>query len=292
MSNINQIASAIEFMETNLQQPITLADVAEATGYSIYHFCRTFNQIVQHTPYNYLIQRRLSASAHTLRTTTRKIIDIALAYQFNNPETYTRAFKRMFNLSPTQWRKQTQVDERQGLPRFTAQYLHHIQQIQKPRWVEKPAFYIVGLMSRLADTETDTNFLWETTQQALGNLTHEGWYGVQLYPNGWQTTDYFYLAGVGVRDITNLPSAFVIKPLPAMRYTTIHHPGNWETRPLTYRYFYHTWLPKLGRQPLFPLELEVYCNRPTENGQNEITLYIPLERGSKQGIEVDSLLET
>ena len=45
---LQAIDAAIQFVENRLRDPITVADIAAAAGYSLYHFIRTFNQIVQH----------------------------------------------------------------------------------------------------------------------------------------------------------------------------------------------------------------------------------------------------
>ena len=104
MSHLTAICRAVDFVEDNLTEVITVADMAAAASYSLYHFSRTFNHVVHHTPYDYFMRRRLSESARQLAETDRKIIDIALDYQFNNPETYSRAFRRMFGVQPSRWK--------------------------------------------------------------------------------------------------------------------------------------------------------------------------------------------
>ena len=86
MTELVSIAKAIDYVEESLRQPITVADMAGSASYSVYHFCRMFNQVTHHPPYDYLMRRRLSESASALLRSDRKIIDIALEYQFNNPE--------------------------------------------------------------------------------------------------------------------------------------------------------------------------------------------------------------
>ena len=98
MAEATSIVLAIDFVEENLGEDITIADVAEATGYSLYHFCRVFTQATHHPPYDYLIRRRLSQAAQDLLASERRIIDVALDYQFSTPETFSRAFKRLFGI--------------------------------------------------------------------------------------------------------------------------------------------------------------------------------------------------
>ena len=83
MSQLDSMYAAVEFIEANLRSPIRVADMAASVSYSLYHFCRTFNAAVRHTPYDYLMRRRLTESARELVESDRKIIDIACDYQFN-----------------------------------------------------------------------------------------------------------------------------------------------------------------------------------------------------------------
>jgi AraC family transcriptional regulator len=126
MSNIPAMIQAVEFIEDNLTEDIAVADVADAVSYSLYHFCRMFNSVIHHTPYDYLMRRRLSESARELVETNKKIIEIAFDYQFNSPETYSRAFKRMFSVQPYQWRKRESIDRRSLMSRLTAEHIQHM----------------------------------------------------------------------------------------------------------------------------------------------------------------------
>ena len=113
---LQAIHTALQYIEDHLHDEIAVADIAAATGYSLYHFIRTFNQAVHHTPYDYLMRRRLSEAACALLDSDDRIIDIALDYQFNNHETFSRAFKRMFDTQPSQWREVGRIPRRSLMP--------------------------------------------------------------------------------------------------------------------------------------------------------------------------------
>ncbi|MBT7191835.1 MAG: helix-turn-helix transcriptional regulator [Anaerolineae bacterium] len=125
-AKITAIYSAIEFIEKHLKDEISVGDIAASAGYSLYHFIRVFNQTVQHSPYDYLIRRRLSEAALELRASDRRIIDISMDYCFQNHETFSRAFKRMFAVQPSQWRSKKNVQSWLLLPRLSMEYLRHI----------------------------------------------------------------------------------------------------------------------------------------------------------------------
>ncbi len=172
MSQLDSMYAAVEFIEANLRGPIRVADMAASVSYSLYHFCRTFNAIVQHTPYDYLMRRRLTESARELVESDGKIIDIACDYGFNNPETYSRAFRRMFAMQPSQWRKRAVTEEQRLMPALSLAYLEHINRgnYLKPVLVEKEAFQVAGLITLVEGDRAVTEKLWEILLQELERL--------------------------------------------------------------------------------------------------------------------------
>jgi AraC family transcriptional regulator len=283
MSRFSPILRAIDLVESNLKTSLTVADMAEAAGCSLYHFCRTFGKVVHHTPYDYLIRRRLSESARELISTDQKIIDIALDYQFNNPETYSRAFKRMFGLQPQQWRKQGHLTWRSLRSKPTLAYLQHINQgsYLKPVFVEKEAFQIAGLMSRIKADRRETEPLWEVLDLELANqdvTDPTAYYGLAYYPENWEQTGFFYLAGVKTESINLTAPGLVRKEIAASAYARFIHKGSLKDLPLTLAYIYQTWLPQSGRQLACPLEIENYgLNfREADTQAAEIEIFIPV----------------
>jgi len=169
MSQLAAICQAVDFVEAHLKDEIAVADMATAAAYSLYHFCRTFNSVVHHTPYDYLMRRRLSESARDLVETDRRIIDIAFDYRFNSPETYSRAFKRMFGLQPSQWKARGRVDERFLMSRLTLEHLEHINKgdFLRPVLEEKEAFQVTGIMTLVQNNPAIIPQLWEMLAQEL-----------------------------------------------------------------------------------------------------------------------------
>jgi AraC-like DNA-binding protein len=154
MNDITVMARAVDFIEAHLREPVAVADMAAAVAYSLYHFCRTFKAATHFTPYDYLMRRRVAEAAREVLESERKLIDIAFDYQFNNPETFSRAFKRVMGMQPTQWRKQDAAGERrcgyrQVMPRLTAAHLEHLYHGApwRPTVEVRPALNLTGVMT-------------------------------------------------------------------------------------------------------------------------------------------------
>ena len=71
---------------------------------STWHFQRVFHEFVGETVGSYMRRRRLAESLSELKNSARKIIDIALDYQFGSTEAYSRAFRTEFGFSPREYR--------------------------------------------------------------------------------------------------------------------------------------------------------------------------------------------
>ena len=290
MSHPTAISRALDFVEDNLRQEITVADMANAAGYSLYHFSRTFNGVVHHTPYDYLMRRRLSEAARDLIKTDRRIIDIAFDYGFNSPETFSRAFKRMFDVQPHQWRKREWIDERLLMPRLTAAHIDHINKGEylRPELREKDAFQVTGVMSLVHNGRETVAQLWEMLSHQLqdGANGYElgDYYGIAWYPEDWGERGFFYMAAVEVLsgyDATDgtLPSALVDKTMPSARYARFVHKGSRKELQFTLDYVYQIWLPKSGESLAHPFEIECYGQEPdAAQAGAEWEVLVPIEK--------------
>ncbi|WP_181905512.1 helix-turn-helix domain-containing protein [Aestuariispira insulae] len=93
-----------EFMRANLSEKLSVSQLAELTGMSVFHFLRSFKIRFSVTPYQYLSKLRLERAKNLLLTTQRPISDIALDCGFSNQSHLTMRFKKAIDLTPGQYR--------------------------------------------------------------------------------------------------------------------------------------------------------------------------------------------
>jgi|GEM_PF-1350395 len=101
---IERIQSSIDFIEENLYERINLEDAAKAALMSLSSFYAVFSNILGTTVKGYIRKRRLSLSALELVNSNYTILNIALKYQYYSSEAYSRAFKKLYSLSPKDYR--------------------------------------------------------------------------------------------------------------------------------------------------------------------------------------------
>jgi AraC family transcriptional regulator len=90
-----------EFIEDHLTEPVTLAELARAARYSMYHSARMFKEMTGRAPFEYLRMRRLSAAAVELSKERGRVVDVAFDFVFDSHEGFTRAFARQFGVPPS-----------------------------------------------------------------------------------------------------------------------------------------------------------------------------------------------
>ncbi len=96
-----------DYVNDHLSDKITLNDVAKHAGFSTYHFHRIFKEYSDETLNEFILRFKLERSAIYLKVNKRvSITEVSLAYGFNDSSNYSRAFKRHFGITPSQFRKQ------------------------------------------------------------------------------------------------------------------------------------------------------------------------------------------
>lgn len=103
--NIEIIKELLLWIEVNLEKPLLLDDVAIKSGYTKWHLQRVFKQATGLTLATYIRGRRLTKAATELRLTKLPVLTIALRYQFDSQQSFTRRFKAVFGVTPTEYRR-------------------------------------------------------------------------------------------------------------------------------------------------------------------------------------------
>lgn len=99
------IRQALDFIECNLREEIKAEDIARAVNFSTSHFHTVFARVTGHTLAEHTRRRRLACAALDLALSRRRLIDIAMEYRFESQEAFTRAFKRIYGITPGLFRR-------------------------------------------------------------------------------------------------------------------------------------------------------------------------------------------
>ncbi len=98
------IQNTVQWIEENLPERIEIDKLAGIAHLSPFYYQRLFNRLVGKPVMEYARLRRLANAADHLAHNHRRIVDVALDYGFENHETFTRAFKDAYGLTPEEYR--------------------------------------------------------------------------------------------------------------------------------------------------------------------------------------------
>ncbi len=102
MNWIQGIQRAIDYVEANITEELDFEEVAKQAYSSSFHFQRVFGILCGLSLGDYIRMRRLSLAGEELSKGNAKIIDIALKYGYDTPESFSRAFTRFHGIAPSE----------------------------------------------------------------------------------------------------------------------------------------------------------------------------------------------
>lgn len=94
-----------DYIQANLDQPLTLGHLAGLCALSEYHFARMFNLSFGLPPHRYVLNQRLQHAQFLLRSSALEFAEIALACGFSSASHFSNRFRQAFNATPSQYRQ-------------------------------------------------------------------------------------------------------------------------------------------------------------------------------------------
>jgi AraC family transcriptional regulator len=105
----SRINKAIDYVNDNLNKPISLEELASVACFSPFHFHRIFVAVTGETVNNFTNRIRNEKAARLLKFSKKSIADIAIECGFSSASTLSRLFKQYFEISPSGYRKSGQI---------------------------------------------------------------------------------------------------------------------------------------------------------------------------------------
>jgi AraC family transcriptional regulator len=148
--------AAIGYIEDNLAGEIDFNEAAKKAACSLFHFQRMFFAIIGVTPAEYARRRRLTLAARELTSTHSRVIDIAVKYGYESPDSFTRAFRNVHSITPQAARGPGV--KLAAFPRVSFNIILKGGNDMDYSIIDKPAFDVVGRGKKFT-TADGTNFI-------------------------------------------------------------------------------------------------------------------------------------
>jgi AraC family transcriptional regulator len=99
-----RLTRVLGYIETNIAEPITLANLAATVGLSRMYFAKQFRATTGIRPHDFVLRKRIERAQQLLAATSDALVDIALSVGFQTQAHFTTVFKKITGTTPYQWR--------------------------------------------------------------------------------------------------------------------------------------------------------------------------------------------
>lgn len=286
---IKHIQMAIDFIEEHIDDQISVEDVASSASFSEYHFHRIFTAVLGESVSEYIRKRRLAQAGRELIGSALPVIEVGLNAGYDSQEAFTRAFKKMFGVTPAFYRRRGKSSSYIDKQKTTLEMIEHLQRglTMEPRIETKDCQLVVGMAGSFGENAFhDIGKLWDRFNERQSEIDAnviDGDYALgvccashpQIAKGEGHT--FIYMACRPVSSIGNIPEGMVAYKIPAARYAVFTHSGPLKNLPHTINYIWGTWLPKSEHGHADGPDFELYDDRfDAAASYGDIDIFVPI----------------
>jgi len=207
------IGEAINYIEENITQELTIESIAKKALISPFYFQKGFAMLCGFTVSEYIRCRRLALAGSELIATDEKLIDIAIKYGYDSPDSFTKSFTRFHGATPTAVRKNGAMIK--SFAPLKIKFALEGGYSMDYKIVEKDAFTVIG-MSRVFQYENameDVPKLWTEFLNAGKGNNICGMYGINI-DESMSGNKFEYLIADNYNAAMDIPEGYVTKVIP------------------------------------------------------------------------------
>lgn len=277
MDTLENMKNAIDYIEDHLDDEIDYVRVAQIALSSQYHFQRMFAFLTGVPLSEYIRRRRLTLAAFDLQNSKEKIINIALKYGYNSPDSFSRAFIAMHGIMPSKARKNG--ISLKAYPRVTFSISIKGVVEMNYRIEQKNSFAVVGVKQRFSHVDglgESIGKMWsETPGETIAQIAELGNGLVGVYSGMYEdnTTDY-YIAAITEKDT---PDTLVKLEIPTLTWAIFEIIGPMPTAMAEiWGRIFSEWFPTSGYEHAEAPEVEWYSNGDLSAFDYKSEIWIPV----------------
>ena len=284
MEGLQRMTKSIDYIESHLDKELQIGHAATIACMSKFHFQRMFTMLTGITVAAYIRNRRLTMAAQELIHSQSKVIDVALKYGYESPESFAKVFRKTHGINPSEVRRHRQ--SLKAFPKLSFQIqLKGVEEMDY-KIIEKEALNVVGKSIRTTTIDgknhRDIAAFWkESNHNGLSNelAKNAGSLGLLEICMEFdrQQEDITYFIGAE-KHIEDMPAAWEEKHIPASTWAVFPVPGHgvipdaivnvWER-------IFSEWFPSTGYEHAGDPEMEIYLGGAKDEKMH-IEVWIPI----------------
>ncbi|HEX8980066.1 MAG TPA: AraC family transcriptional regulator [Parasulfuritortus sp.] len=277
-----RFGKVLDYIETHLDEPLPVERLSQVANFSKFHFHRQFAEYTGTSVARYVLLLRLRQATYRLVFNRRsRIIDVALDAGFENPESFSRAFRNTFGQSPSEFRRKPDWPNWHARYRFQTPERTNIVQVEI---VDFETTLIAvqehrGPVERL--NEAVGRFIDWRKESGLSPVRTSRTFGIAYdNPDTAEPERFrFDICGEVAAEVPANPQGVLTKTIPGGRCARVRHLGPHNRLGESIYPLYRNWLPGSGEELRdFPLYFH-YLNLMPDTPEHELVtdIYLPLK---------------
>ncbi|MCX7711434.1 MAG: helix-turn-helix domain-containing protein [Clostridia bacterium] len=283
------IASCVNYIEYNIAEKISLDGLAVHTGVSKYYLHRMFKSLTGESIMEYVQARKLTSSINELIHSNMRMIDIAMDYGFDHEQSYIRAFRKRFGVTPLKVRS-----EQVSIGITEKINLNDVLSVQnsvtyRPFYVFRQKFELIGKKYKI-HSKTGNNaansygreFFYHYRQNITNAVNPEIYYGYTDW-SGYKDGYIYYVPSVQVTDLKQIPEEMTGISIPAHKYVVFRFVGFFRPEDIKGRQvgrllvqLYRRWITNSGYRSADSFGFEYIDKSLSSDHYCELDIYQPI----------------
>ena len=279
MNWVETLNKVIDYIEDNLHEPLIPSQIASQVHISSAHLQRGFSALAGLTIGEYIRNRRLSLAGHELMKKDAKVIDIALKFGYETPESFSKAFSRFHGITPSAVKQNSK--DLKSYSRLTIKIIMEGGSVMDYRIEEREAFDILAKSKMVQSEEcvpTQIGAFWgefleaglhktiKTNLSAFGQMNDE-------------TKEFPYSIGDFYQEGQEIPAGFEVLQVPKNTWAIFKCVGALpEAIQKMWERVYSEWLPQANYELIGNYDLEVYLDGDSSSKEYISELWMSVKK--------------
>lgn len=275
-----RLQKVVGFIDDNLHDSLSLQQLAGRANVSPYHFHRLFRYFFKLPVYEYIQRKRLLHAGYQLAVyPERPITEIATSACYENSESFSRAFKKVFRQTPSQFRAQPFSPIWRNLIQTTSIGEPTIMQVDIVQFPETKIALLVHCGPEEEEMKSVSQFIAWRRENGFTPKNSETYGIFYSDPRTTAPREYrFGIAGAVTEDIVENSFGVHNANIPGGRCAKVRQIGSPNNVEPSMRYLYQDWLPtsgeELGDFPPFVHRVSLASQVPDKDAITDV--YLPL----------------
>lgn len=288
MDWITEIQNAINYIEDHLTEELDYVEIAKAACFSSFQLQRTFNMLCGFTMGEYIRKRRLTLAGSELSSSDIKVIDAALKYGYDSPESFTRAFVRFHGVTPSAAKKNSGALK--SFSRLSVQIIFKGGNIMDYTIEKRSAFYVMEKAEAVSiDDSAGKNSIPDFWTRSKQDGTVD-WlcscmegdnriFGICYGNAPTDAKDFEYAIAVKCSDSASAPKGYRIHKIPERTWAVFPCKG---AMPDAIQNLWHRicaeFFPTSEYEPTFEFDIEVYPDGDMNSPDYKSEIWVPVTK--------------